>query len=271
MPGRRRYRLVVPAPPACVRPASYSVAPSISFIRPSCTPDVAHIELRDVTVSYPLPSGSRRTVFENLSLRVNQGEFVYLIGKTGSGKSTLQRLLYMDIEPDSGVVRVGDYRSDRIRDREVPYLRRTLGVVFQDFQLLPDRSVYDNVAFALHATGKRGSAVKQRVMQVLARVGLSHKQRRFPHELSGGEQQRVSIARAIANEPWILLADEPTGNLDPGVSDEIMKLLLGLHRQGMTIFMATHDYRLVRHFPARTLGLMNGQVVEVEPETLGSD
>lgn len=201
-------------------------------------------------------------------MRLNQGEKAYLIGQTGSGKSTLLRLLYMDLFPDTGSVHVGDYRSGDISDKDIPYLRRTLGVVFQDFQLLPDRNVYENVAFALYATGKRGSAVKKRVMQVLARVGLSHKQRRFPHELSGGEQQRVAIARAIANQPWILLADEPTGNLDPAVAEEIQKLLLGLHRQGMTLLMATHDYRIIKKFPARTLALMNGGLVEVDPESL---
>ena len=229
---------------------------------------MAHINLHDVSVTYPLPDGSRRTVLDGLSMRLNQGEVAYLIGQTGSGKSTLLRLLYMDLMPDSGSVRVGDYRSGTIKNRDIPYLRRTLGVVFQDFQLLPDRTVYENVAFALYATGKGGSAVKKRVMQVLARVGLSHKQRRFPHELSGGERQRVAIARAIANQPWILLADEPTGNLDPNVAEEIQKLLLGLHRQGMTLFMATHDYRTIKKFPARTLALMNGGLVEVDPETL---
>lgn len=226
------------------------------------------IDYRNVSVSYSLPDGKRRMVLENLSLQIKQGEMVYLIGPTGSGKTTLLRLLYMEKLPDHGSVRVGDYRSDMITERDIPYLRRSLGVVFQDFQLLPDRNVFENVAFALYVTGKRGAAVKSRVLQVLARVGLSHKRSRFPHELSGGEQQRVSIARAIANEPWVLLADEPTGNLDPHVSDEIQKLLMGLHRQGMTVLMATHDYRLVKKFPARTLALMNGQVVEVDPETL---
>jgi cell division transport system ATP-binding protein len=192
----------------------------------------------------------------------------YLIGPTGSGKSTLMRLIYMDMRPDRGVVRVGDYRSDTITPGEIPYLRRSLGVVFQDFQLLPDRSVFENVAFALYATGKSGANLKTRVLQLLARVGLSHKQKRFPHELSGGEQQRVSIARAMANDPWILLADEPTGNLDPHVADQIQELLIGLHRQGMTLLMATHDYRIVKAFPARTLALMNGQVVEVDPQTI---
>jgi cell division transport system ATP-binding protein len=227
------------------------------------------IDLRDVTVSYPLPDGTRREVFENLTLSLKQGEMAYLIGPTGSGKTTLMRLIYMDLFPDEGVVRVGEYRSDMIEDQDIPYLRRSLGVVFQDFQLLPDRSVFENVAFALYATGKSGAVVKNRVMQVLGRVGLQHKWKRYPHEISGGEQQRVSIARAIANEPWILLADEPTGNLDPRVADEIQKLLIGLHRQGMTLLISTHDYRLVKKFPARTLALMKGQIVDVDAETIG--
>ena len=226
------------------------------------------IELRDVSVSFDLPAGGRRTVLDGLSLRIPQAEMVYLTGPTGSGKSTLMRLLYMDRMPDRGTVQVGDYRSDTIRPRDVPYLRRSLGVVFQDFQLLPDRTVFDNVAFTLYVTGKSGGEVKARVLNALARVGLSHKQRRYPHELSGGEQQRVAIARAIVNEPWILLADEPTGNLDPAVAEDILKLLIGLHRQGMTLLMATHDYRLVRTFPSRTLAYMSGQFVEVDPQNL---
>ncbi len=226
------------------------------------------IEFDNVSASYALPDASRRTVLENLTLKLEQGEMAYLIGPTGSGKSTLMRLIYMDMLPDKGVVRVGEYRSDLIQPRDIPYLRRSIGVVFQDFQLLSDRSVFENVAFALYATGKSGAGVKARVLQLLARVGLSHKQKRYPHELSGGEQQRVAIARAMANDPWILLADEPTGNLDPLVADEIQNLLLSLHHQGMTLLSATHDYRLVKKFPARTLALMNGQVVDVDPETL---
>lgn len=226
------------------------------------------IEFRDVSVSYPLPGGVERKVLDRVSLRFKRGEMMYLVGPTGSGKTTLMRCIYMDILPRSGSVQVGDYRSDLIKPAEVPYLRRSVGVVFQDFQLLPDRNVFENVAFALHVTGKSGTSVRNRVMQVLARVGLSHKRNRHPHELSGGEQQRVVIARAIANEPWILLADEPTGNLDPNVADEIMQLLISLHRQGMTILMATHDYRLVRTFPARTVAFMNGQPVDIDPQTL---
>ncbi len=226
------------------------------------------IELTNVTVSYPLPGGGRRTVFENLSLKLARGEMAYLVGPTGCGKTTLLRLLYMDLRPDYGVVRVGDYRSDTINDEEIPYLRRALGIVFQDFQLLPDRDAFDNVAFALYATGKRGGAVRSRAIQVLGRVGLSHKRGRHPHELSGGEQQRVVVARAIANDPWVLLADEPTGNLDPSVSNSVLELLLSLHRQGMTFLMATHDYRLVKKYPARTLAFMQGQLVDVDPATL---
>jgi cell division transport system ATP-binding protein len=226
------------------------------------------IELRDVSVSFALPDGSNRSVLDDVSMKMDRADMTYLIGPTGSGKSTLLRLLYMDLLPEDGVVRVGDYRSDTINHDEVPFLRRSIGVVFQDFQLLPDRSAFDNVAFALYVTGKRGAVVKNRVLRALARVGLSHKRNRFPHELSGGEQQRVVVARAIVNQPWILLADEPTGNLDPGVADEILQLLLSLHRQGMTMLIATHDYQLVKRYPARTLAIMNGQLVEVDPETL---
>jgi len=219
-------------------------------------------------VSYRLPNGEPRSVLDGVSMHVDRSEMTYLIGPTGSGKSTILRLLYMDVSPDAGVAQIGDYRSDLIESKEVPYLRRSIGVVFQDFQLLPDRSAYDNVAFALYATGKKRKEVKQRALKALTRVGLSHKRSNYPHELSGGEQQRVVIARAIANDPWVLLADEPTGNLDPVVADEIQKLLVDLHQQGMTLLVATHDYRLVKSFPARTLALMNGQVVEVDPETL---
>jgi cell division transport system ATP-binding protein len=226
------------------------------------------VELRNVAVSYPGPDGARIPVASDLSLTLAKGEMAYLIGPTGSGKSTLLKLLYRDVRPDFGLVRVGHYASDRMTEKEVPFLRRSLGVVFQDFQLLPDRSAFENVAFALYATGKRGRAVKERVMEALTRVGLGHRAHAKPHELSGGEQQRACIARAIVNEPLLLLADEPTGNLDPRVADEIQKLLVKLSRQGMALLMATHDYRLVKAFPARTLALVKGRVVEVDPETL---
>lgn len=219
-------------------------------------------------MSFHLPNGRRRTVLEDVSLHLDQSDMAYLVGPTGSGKSTILRMLYMDLIPENGVARIGEYRSDLIDEDEIPYLRRSIGVVFQDFQLLPDRSAYENVAFALYATGKKRSQVKSQVLKSLARVGLSHKRDSYPHELSGGEQQRVVIARAIANDPWVLLADEPTGNLDPVVADEIQELLVSLHQQGMTLLTATHDYRLVKSYPAPTYALMNGQVVEIDPDTL---
>lgn len=220
-------------------------------------------------MSFPLPEGGRKQVLKDVSFKIERGEHVYLVGPTGSGKSTLLRLLYMENKPDSGRVRIADFRSDQVTESEIPFLRRSLGIVFQDFQLLPDRNVFDNVAFVLYVTGKTGKAVHNRVVQVLSRVGLNHKRNRFPHELSGGEQQRVVIARAIINDPWVILADEPTGNLDPAVADDILRLILGLNQQGMTILMSTHDYRLVKKFPARTLAVMNGNVVDVDPDSLG--
>ncbi len=150
----------------------------------------------------------------------------------------------------------------------MPFLRRLLGIVFQDFQLLPDRSAFDNIAFALHATGRPGRDVRERATEVLTQVGLAHRMHALPSELSGGEQQRACIARAIVNDPVLLLADEPTGNLDPRVADEIQKLLVRLNRQGTALLMATHDYRLVKAFPARTLALVRGRLVEVDPTSL---
>ena len=228
------------------------------------------IEFNNVSASYELPEGGYRDVLHNVSLKIDRGEMIYIVGPTGSGKTTLLRLLYMDARPEQGYVRIADYRSDTIEEEEIPFLRRSLGIVFQDFQLLPDRTVFDNVAFALHATGKKGKQISGAVLHVLSRVGLGHKRRRYPHELSGGEQQRVVIARAIVNDPWIILADEPTGNLDPAVADDIQRLLIGLNQQGMTLLMATHDYRLVKKFPARTLVVKNGKVEDVDPQRLRS-
>lgn len=226
------------------------------------------IRLQNVSTSFPIPGNDRRFVFRDMSVKLNRGEFVYLVGPSGSGKSTMLRLLYMDLFPEKGLVEVAGYRSDMISASEIPMLRRAVGVVFQDFQLLPDRTVFENVAFALYATGKRRKEIKGRVLNLLTHVGLSHKHFAFPHELSGGEQQRVCVARAIANEPRVLLADEPTGNLDPHVSDEIQKLIIGLARSGMTVLMATHDYRLVKKYPAKTLALSKGQLVEISPDML---
>jgi cell division transport system ATP-binding protein len=184
-------------------------------------------------------------VFKDLNFKVNEGEFVFIAGPTGSGKSTLLRLIYMDIFPNRGKVIVGKFDSSKIKRKHIPYLRRRLGIVFQDFKLLEDRNVFENVALALHVTGAKKKEVNKKVLTSLAEVGLSHKKNNMPEELSGGEQQRVAIARAIANEPFLILADEPTGNLDPDTSIEIIELLKKINLRGTSIIMATHNYSLI--------------------------
>tara|TARA_R110002124_G_scaffold46903_4_gene140232 strand:- start:953 stop:1654 length:702 start_codon:yes stop_codon:yes gene_type:complete len=217
------------------------------------------IELRNVNLSF-----ENRKVLSNIDFKLHNGEFVYLIGSTGIGKSSFLKLLYRDIVPDSGSVRVTDYPVNKISMKEVPFLRRRLGIVFQDFQLLPDRNVFDNVAFALQVTGEKPKFVKQRVLEVLTMVGLSHRRKHMPKDLSGGEQQRVVIARALANEPRILLADEPTGNLDPSASKSIMELLKQINNRGMAVLMVTHDYALVKKYPFRTLRMIDGSIQELQ-------
>ena len=217
------------------------------------------IELRNVNLSF-----ENRKVLSNIDFKLHNGEFAYLIGATGIGKSSFLKLLYRDIVPDSGSVRVTDYPVNKISMKEVPMLRRRLGIVFQDFQLLPDRNVFDNVAFALQVTGEKPKFVKQRVLEVLTMVGLSHRRKHMPKDLSGGEQQRVVIARALANEPRILLADEPTGNLDPGASKSIMELLKQINNRGMAVLMVTHDYALVKKYPFRTLRMIDGAIQELQ-------
>ncbi len=217
------------------------------------------ISLTNVTVSF-----DGRTVLDGVSLQIKQGEFVFLVGQTGSGKSTLLRLVYMDLLPEKGTVVVGKFSSATISRREQPYLRRGLGIIFQDFRLLEDRSVYDNVAFTLHVTGTKGKEIRKRVLRALAEVGLSHQRNKMIHELSGGEQQRVAVARALVNSPDVLLADEPTGNLDPSTSVEILTLLKNINTRGTAVVMATHNYDLVRRMHERTLQIENGKVVDVK-------
>ena len=222
------------------------------------------IELFNVSIQL-----GKRQVLEQVSLKINKGEFVYLIGQTGSGKTTLLRLIYMDVFPDRGNVIVDSYSSSTILPRHVPFLRRKVGVIFQDFKLLPDRNVYDNIAFALQVIGAPQRTIKSRVLSVLTRVGLHHKRYQMPQRLSGGEQQRVAIARALVNKPFILLADEPTGNLDPQVARDILHLLENINRSGTAILMATHNYDLIRQYPHRTLVLENGNFSrEINPEEL---
>jgi cell division transport system ATP-binding protein len=216
------------------------------------------INLSQVSVSF-----GDHNVLDDVSLQVKPGEFVFLVGQTGSGKSTILRLMYMDLYPTAGTVAVGKFSSSNILPREKPYLRRTLGIIFQDFRLLEDRNVYDNVAFALHVTGAKSNEIKRRVLHALADVGLSHQRHKLPHELSGGEQQRVVIARAIVNNPVFLLADEPTGNLDPMTSFEILNLLKTINTRGTAIVMATHNYDLVRKMNERIVQVKEGKVFDV--------
>ena len=217
------------------------------------------VRLSNVCVSF-----NKQAILDHVSLEIGAGEFVSLVGTTGSGKSTLLRLLYMDLHPDTGSVMVGKFSSGSISSKQIPLLRRKLGVVFQDFKLLEDRSVYDNVAFSLYVTSARTADVKKKVLNVLANVGLSHKRNSMPHQLSGGEQQRVAIARALVNEPILLLADEPTGNLDPSTSHDILKLLKDINTKGTAVLMATHNYELVRKAEGRIVQIKDRKVFDVK-------
>ncbi|GAB2952441.1 ATP-binding cassette domain-containing protein [Hymenobacter coalescens] len=216
----------------------------------------AVIELRDARIMHDF-----HTVLQGVSLELAKGEFAYLVGRTGSGKSSLLKTLYADLPLTEGMGTVVGYPLRQLAPAKVPYLRRKLGIVFQDFQLLYDRSVAQNLLFVLQATGWRDRAkMKQRVQDVLMRVGLSSVMTKMPHQLSGGEQQRVVIARALLNEPVLLLADEPTGNLDPDVTDGIMRLFLEINNAGTAVLMATHNYDLIRRYPKRVFRCENGQV-----------
>lgn len=208
------------------------------------------------------------TVFEAVDLQVRPGDFVFLIGKTGSGKSSLIKVLYGDLELAEGKGQLLGFDLNQLKEKQIPLLRRKLGVVFQDFKLLPDRSLFDNLAFVLKATGwKEKSKIKARVKEVLNLVNVKVETSKYPFELSGGEQQRVAIARALLNHPEIILADEPTGNLDPETSQEIMQLFKQLHQNGMTIIMATHDYNMILKFPGTILKCENKQLFEVVAKT----
>ncbi|HER43495.1 MAG TPA: cell division ATP-binding protein FtsE [Candidatus Eisenbacteria bacterium] len=198
---------------------------------------------------------------EDINLQVANGEFVFLVGPSGAGKSTLLRLLYMEDTPGSGQIVVGHYLSTRMKRSTIPELRRRIGIIFQDFRLLEDRNVFENVALALKVGGVGMGDIKRSVTDILSRVGLYHKRYEFPHALSGGEQQRVAIARAVANRPAVLLADEPTGNLDPVVTRSILELLFKINAGGTAVLMATHDMELVRSFGQRIIYLDNGRIV----------
>jgi len=204
-------------------------------------------------------------VLDDITFQIDRGDFVCLTGRTGSGKSTLMKLIYMEERPTSGQVIVEGYNSDRIRHREIPRLRRRMGVLFQDFKLLRERTAHENVSFALHVTGVRRREVRSRVTRALTRVGLGHKRNAFPDTLSGGELQRVALARAIVNDPVLLLADEPTGNLDQEAGRGIVELFQQINRQGTAVLMATHNVALIEKLPARRLHIHEGRLDELVP------
>jgi cell division transport system ATP-binding protein len=210
-------------------------------------------------------------VLWDVNFEVGKNEFVYLIGKVGSGKSSIIKTINAEIPLRKGEAMVADFRLQEIRRKQIPTLRRKLGIVFQDFQLLTDRSVYSNLSFVLGATGwKNKKEIQTRIEEVLAKVNLEFEGHKMPHQLSGGEQQRVVIARALLNDPEVILADEPTGNLDPETSEDIMKILHGIKESGRAVVMATHNYLLMKKFPARTLRCNTGKVTEIQDKDVSS-
>ena len=215
------------------------------------------IEFIDVVKSYSVGNKALRGV----SMQIEDGEFAFLVGPSGSGKSTIIKLITSELKPTSGSVHVNGYSLERIRRREIPHLRRTVGVVFQDFRLIENRTVYDNVAFAMRVVGATNREIRERVPYVLELVGLETKSRRLPGELSGGEQQRLAIARALVNNPSTIIADEPTGNLDPARSLEIMTLLKEINNLGTTMLVVTHEMGLVEQFPNRLIVINEGLIV----------
>jgi cell division transport system ATP-binding protein len=201
---------------------------------------------------------SNKQILYHITFQINKGEFAYLIGPSGAGKSSILKLINFSEFPNAGTVIVNQFSSAKIRRKEIPFLRRRIGFIFQDFKLLPDRNVFENVAFALIVTGAKTSIIKKKVLRVLTEVGLSHKRNIYPKDLSGGEQQRVAIARALINEPFILLADEPTGNLDPRSALEILQIVEEINRRGTAVLIATHNYALIKKYPHRTMILEQG-------------
>ena len=215
------------------------------------------IQFTDVTKSYT----EGNTALNGVNLQIEDGEFVFLVGPSGSGKSTIMKIITGELKPTSGQVHVNGFNLEHIRKRDIPHMRRTLGVVFQDFRLINKMTVYDNVAYAMRVIGAREAEIRERVPYVLELVGLTGKERRHPHEMSGGEQQRLAIARALVNNPSTIIADEPTGNLDPARSYELMTLLQEINNLGTTMLVVTHEQELVRHFDKCVIAIDEGMVI----------
>ncbi len=216
------------------------------------------LKLQDICISR-----EENVILRNASFEVRNGEFVYIIGKVGSGKSSLLKALYCELPIEGGDARVLDYDLNRIKRKDIPYLRRKLGIIFQDFQLLTDRSVIKNLEFVLKATGWKKSEMSERIAKVLHQVGMQNKGYKLPHELSGGEQQRIVIARALLNNPALILADEPTGNLDPETGAQIVQLLHDICQEGTAVIMTTHNYTLVQNYPGRVVKCENACLTDV--------
>ncbi|MDG2430843.1 ATP-binding cassette domain-containing protein [Flavobacterium sp.] len=210
-----------------------------------------------------------KVILSNINLEVNRGEFLYIIGKTGSGKSSLMKTLYADLPFSEGEGHIVDFDLDTLKEDDIPFLRRKIGIVFQDFKLLPDRSIKDNMLFVLKATGWiDANEMDRKIDEVLDKVGMKAYASKMPHQISGGEQQRVAIARALLNDPELILADEPTGNLDPQTSTEVLEVLRKINENGKTIIMATHDYALLMKFPSKTLKCEDTKIFEVVQRTV---
>lgn len=216
------------------------------------------IEFKNVSKVY---SSNGAHALDNVSINIAKGEFVFIVGASGAGKSTFLKLIMHEEQPTSGSIIVNDMFLERLPRRKVPYLRRTMGIVFQDFRLISKMTVYENVAFAMRCVGKKNSTIKKRVPYILDLVGLSDKANDHPNELSGGEQQRVSLARALVNNPALIIADEPTGNVDPEMSYEIIELLSEINKRGTTVLVVTHEHELVKSFAKRVINIENGRVV----------
>ena len=221
------------------------------------------IEFRDVTKIY---DSNDTHALENVNIKIEDGEFVFIVGSSGAGKSTFLKLIMHEEKPTSGEVIVNGYAPTKMKKKQVPYYRRTMGIVFQDFRIIPKMSVYDNVAFAMRVIGTKEKEIRKRVPYILQLVGLSQKARSMPNERSGGEQQRVSLARALVNNPDLIIADEPTGNVDPEMSHEIVELLTKINNNGTTVVMVTHEHDLVRTFQRRVIVIQKGKVVSDTPD-----